>query len=76
MEPVTILCIIALAMFFVLAVFTHKFEFSILSLIMGFGTFIAITQDTTISQDIVMVLYVPLIAIILFTFVQIWRAKI
>jgi hypothetical protein len=76
MDIITMILLGALVLAFIGAVLTNKVEFCILSLLLTFCSFIAIAKDTAIEQDLVMLLYVPIIAIGLFTVSQFFKVKV
>ena len=76
MEIITGIMIAALAMCFVAAIMTNRFEFGIMALLFTFCSFIAVVKDTTIPSDLVMLFYVPIIAMGMFSVASFFRVKV
>ncbi len=76
MEIITGIMLGALAVCFVATVITNRFEFGILSLIFTFNSFVAVANDVTIPKDLVMLLYVPIIAMGMFSVAAFFRVKV
>lgn len=76
MDIITGAILIGLTIAFIGAILTSKFELCIMSVLMSFCAFIAVTKDATIAKDIVMVLYVPILAIGLFSISQFFKSKV
>lgn len=76
MEIITIILLVALVGAFIGAVLSNRWEFCIMSILLTFCSFIAITKDTTIANDLVMLLYVPTIAIGMFSIAQFFKVKV
>ena len=76
MEIITIILMVGLVGAFVGSILTNRWEFCIMSILLTFCTFVAITKDTEIAKDTVMLLYVPTIAIGLFSIAQFFKVKV
>lgn len=76
MDIITGAILIGLVIAFIGAILTNKFEFSIMSILMTFCSFVAVTKDVEIPNDIVMILYVPIVAIGLFSITQFFKSKV
>lgn len=76
MEIITIILLVALVGAFIGAVLSNRWEFCIMSILLTFCSFIAITKDTTIADDLVMLLYVPTIAVGMFSIAQFFKARV
>ena len=76
MDPITLIMLIALVGAFIGAIMVNKIEFSILSIIFPFCSFVAVAKDTSIPDDMVMLLYVPIIALGMFSIVSFFKAKV
>lgn len=66
----------ALAAAFIGSVLTNRFEFPIMSILLTFCSFVAINKDTTIASDLVTLVYLPVIAMGLFSIASFFRAKV
>lgn len=76
MEIITGIMIGALAVCFVAAIMTERFEFGLMALLFTFCSFVAVVKDTTIPSDLSMLLYVPIIAMGLFSVASFFRVKV
>ena len=76
MDIITGIILIGLVISFIGAIFTKKFELSIMSILMVFCSFVAITKDATIPEDWLMLLYVPIVAVGLFSVAQFFKSKV
>lgn len=76
MDIITGIMLIALVGAFVGAIMVNRLEFCVLSILLTFCSFVAIVKDTSIPQDLVMLLYVPVIAIGLFSIASFFRVKV
>ena len=76
MEIITGIMIGALAVCFVAAIMTERFEFGIMALLFTFCAFVSVVKDTTIPSDLVMLLYVPIVAMGLFSVASFFRVKV
>ena len=76
MDTITIIMLIGLVGSFLLTILKNRIEFSILSLIFTFGSFVAVTKDAEIAQDLVMLLYIPIIAMGAFTVSAFFKVKV
>lgn len=76
MDIITGIMLIALACAFIGAVMINRIEFSILSIIFTFCSFVAVTKDTSIASDMVMLLYIPIIAMGMFTIASFFKVKV
>ena len=76
MDIITGAILIGLVIAFIGAILTNKFEFSIMSILMTFCAFVAVSKDVEIPKDIVMILYVPIVAIGLFSITQFFKSKV
>lgn len=76
MDTITIIMLIGLVGSFILTIFKNRIEFSVLSLIFTFGSFVAVTKDAEIVEDLVMLLYVPIIAMGGFTIASFFKVKV
>lgn len=76
MEIITGIMIGALAVCFVAAIMTNRFEFGIMALLFTFCAFVSVAKDTTIPDDLVMLLYVPIVAMGLFSVASFFRVKV
>ena len=76
MDIITGIILIGLVITFTGAIFTNKFELSILSILLVFCSFVAITKDATIPADWVMLLYAPIVAVGLFSVAQFFKSKV
>lgn len=76
MDIITGIMIGALAVAFIAAVITDRFEFGIMAMLLTFCAFIAVANDETIPEDLVMLLYVPIIAMGMFSAGSFFRVKV
>lgn len=76
MDIITGVILIGLVIAFIGAIFTKKFELSIMAILLVFCSFVAITKDTSISADIVTLLYIPVVAMGLFSIAQFFKSKV
>lgn len=76
MEIITGIMVGALAVAFIATVITDRFEFGIMAMLLTFCAFVAIVKDTTIPSDLVMLLYVPVIAMGMFSAGSFFRVKV
>lgn len=76
MEVITLIMLGALAIAFIGSVITTKFEFPIMSILLTFCAFVAVNKDVSIASDIVMLLYVPILAMGLFSIGSFFRMKV
>ena len=76
MEIITLILLGALVCAFIGAVLTDKWEFSIMSILLTFCSFVAIGKDPDVVGDMAMLLYVPIISIGLFSVTQFFKAKV
>ena len=76
MEIITGIMLGALAVAFIASVITARFEFGIMALLLTFCSFVAIVKDATIPQDVVMLLYVPVVAMGMFSAGSFFRVKV
>ena len=76
MDIITGVMIIGLVLSFLGAILKNRLEFCILSLIFTFASFIAVAKDTEIAQDLVMLFYIPIIAMGLFTVSAFIKVKV
>ena len=75
MEIITGILIGALALAFIGSILSDRFEFSIMAILLTFCSFVAIEKDAGISADVVMLLYVPVVAMGLFSIGTFFKAK-
>ena len=75
MDIITGVILIGLVIAFIGAIFTNKYELSIMSVLLVFCSFVAITKDASIPDDLVTILYVPIVAIGLFSIASFFKAK-
>ena len=66
----------ALAITFIITVFTSRYEFGIMALMFTFSSFIAVVKDVTLDQDTVMLLYLPIIAMGMFSVGSFFKVKV
>lgn len=66
----------ALAIAFIATVLTARFEFGIMALLFTFCSFVAVVNDTTIDEKLVMLLYVPIVAMGMFSVGSFFRVKV
>lgn len=76
MEIITGIMLGALAICFIAAIMTDRFEFGLMALLFTFCAFVAVVKDTTIPKDLVMLLYVPIIAMGMFSVASFFRVKV
>lgn len=76
MEIITIILLVALVGAFIGAVLSNRWEFCIMSILLTFCAFVAVAKDTSISKDVVMLLYVPIIAVGMFSITQFFKVKV
>ena len=76
MDIITGIMVGALAIAFIASVITARFEFGIMALLLTFCAFVAIANDTTIPKDLVMLFYVPVVAMGLFSAGSFFRVKV
>ena len=76
MDIITGVMITGLVLSFVGTVFKNRLEFCILSLIFTFASFVAVTKDVEIPADLVMLFYVPIVAMGLFTVSAFFKVKV
>lgn len=76
MDTITIIMLIGLVGSFILTIFKNRIEFSVLSLIFTFGSFIAVTKDAEVVQDLAMLLYIPIVAMGAFTIAAFFKVKV
>lgn len=76
MEIITAIMLGALAISFIATILSDRFEFGIMALLFVFCAFIAIVKDGTIDKDVVMLLYVPVVAMGMFTVGSFFRVKV
>lgn len=76
MEAITLILLGGLVAAFVGAILTDRFEFNIMSIMLTFCAFVAVNKDASLVSDTVMLLYVPIIAMGLFSIASFFRAKI
>lgn len=76
MEIITIILLIGLVGAFIGAVLTNRWEFCIMSILLTFCGFIAVAKDASITNDVVMLLYVPIIAVGMFSITQFFKVKV
>ena len=75
MEIITGILLGALALCFIGAMMTEKYEFPIMGILFVFCSFVAIQKDAGITDDMVMLLYVPIVAIGLFCIGAFFKAN-
>lgn len=76
MEIITIILLVSLVGAFIGAVLSNRWEFCIMSILLTFCAFVAVAKDTSISNDVVMLLYVPIIAVGMFSITQFFKVKV
>ena len=76
MDIITGILLLALCVAFVGAIIVNRLEFCVMSILLTFCSFVAIVKDTSIPNDLVMLLYVPVIAIGLFSIASFFRVKV
>lgn len=76
MDTITGVMIGGLVLSFLGTVLKNRIEFCILSLIFTFCSFIAVTKDTEIAQDVIMLFYIPIIAMGMFTVSAFFKVKV
>lgn len=76
MEIITIILLVALVGAFIGAVLSNRWEFCIMSILLTFCAFVGVAKDTSISNDVVMLLYVPIIAVGMFSITQFFKVKV
>lgn len=76
MDIITIIVLVGLILAFIGAILTNKFEFSIMAILLTFCSFVAVTKDVSIAKDLVMILYVPIVAVGLFSVAQFFKSKV
>lgn len=76
MEVITLILLGALAVAFIGSVISDKFEFPIMAILLTFCSFVGISKDASIAEDTVMLLYVPLITVGLFSIASFFRSKV
>ena len=76
MEIITLIMLVGLALAFIATVLTDRFEFGVMALLLTFCSFVAVVKDASIDQDIVMLLYVPIIFMGLFSAGSFFRVKV
>ena len=76
MDIITGVILIGLTIAFIGAIFTKKFELSIMSILLVFCSFVAVTKDASIADDLVTILYIPIIAIGLFSIATFFKSKV
>lgn len=76
MDIITGVMIGGLVLSFLGTVLKNRIEFCILSLIFTFCSFIAVVKDTSIASDVVMLFYIPIIAMGMFTISNFFKVKV
>ena len=76
MDIITGILLLALCVAFVGAIIVNRLEFCVMSILLTFCSFVAIVKDASIPEDLVMLLYVPVIAIGLFSIASFFRVKV
>lgn len=76
MEIITLILLVALVGAFIGTVLSDRWEFCIMSILLTFCGFIATTKDATIDSDLVMLLYVPIIAVGMFSIAHFFKVKV
>ena len=76
MDIITGILLLALCVAFVGAIIVNRLEFCVMSILLTFCSFVAVVKDTSIPNDLVMLLYVPIVAIGLFSIASFFRVKV
>lgn len=76
MDIITGILLLALCVAFVGAIIVNRLEFCVMSILLTFCSFVAIVKDASIPNDLVMLLYVPVVAIGLFSIASFFRVKV
>ena len=76
MDIITGILLLALCVAFVGAIIVNRLEFCVMSILLTFCSFVAIVKDASIPEDLVMLLYVPVVAIGLFSIASFFRVKV
>lgn len=76
MDIITGIMLIGLVASFIGAIMVRKMEFCILSILMTLCSFVAVVKDTSIAGDLVMLLYIPIVAIGLFSIGSFFNMKV
>lgn len=76
MDIITGIMLIGLVAAFIGAVMISRMEFCVLSILMTFCSFVAVVKDSSIPDDLVMLIYIPIIAMGLFSIASFFRIKV
>ena len=76
MDIITGIMLIGLVASFIGAIMVSRMEFCVLSILFTFCSFVAVVKDVSIPSDLVMLIYIPIIAMGMFSIASFFRIKV